>query len=86
MANQVVAVREVGEADGASASGLVARIENALARGALRDAASAWDALPEPAKASSAEWGRKLKTRLAAEEVARRLSSESLAALEAATR
>lgn len=86
MVDRVVTVRAVGERDANSPSGLVARIGTALARGALKDAAGAWDALPEPARRASEAWGQRLKQRIAAEEAAQKLSAEALTALEASTR
>jgi hypothetical protein len=88
MAERVVTVRAVNEPSGGfgGVQGLVARIDDALARGALADAAAAWDALPEPARRLSAEWGRQLKQRLAAETAARALAADAVAALNPTTR
>lgn len=86
MAEGVVAVRPVAEAGTTTVPGLVARIENALERGALQDAAAAWDALPEASRQASEAWGRKLKARAAADAAARTISAEALASLDAAAR
>ncbi|HZB37397.1 MAG TPA: hypothetical protein VE443_05270 [Beijerinckiaceae bacterium] len=86
MAEGIVTVRPLGDPATDTAPGLVARIQNALARGALSDAAKAWDALPEPARRTGEEFGRKLKARAAAEDAARAVSNQALAALDASTR
>lgn len=86
MAEGVVAVRPLTEAGSTSTPGLVARIEGALDRGALQEAAAAWDALPEPSRQASDVWGRKLKTRIAADDATKKLSAAALASLEAAAR
>jgi hypothetical protein len=64
----------------------VARIEAALSRGDVQDAAAAFAILPEPARASAGEWGRRLEQRAAAEAAARAVSAEAVAALTPATR
>lgn len=86
MADQVVTVRPIQDAGSTSPASLVARIEDALSRGALKDAAAAWDALPEPARRMSEAWGQRLKQTIAADDAAQRLSTEALSALEASTR
>ena len=86
MADQVVTVRAVSDAGGNDAPSLVARIQTALANGSLRDAAAAWDALPEPARRLSDDWGRRLKQQLAAEEAVQKIADRALSALDATTR
>jgi predicted nucleic acid-binding Zn-ribbon protein len=86
MADKVVTVRTVNEPAEAGVPGTVARIEDALARGSLRDAAEAFEALPEPARQASAEWGQRLQQRAAAEAAARTVAADSVAALDQATR
>jgi hypothetical protein len=86
MLDKVVTVRAVGDEMGTDPASLVARIEDALSRDAFADAAAVWDALPEPARAKSQEWGAKLKQRAAAEAASRRIYAEALSALEASTR
>jgi hypothetical protein len=86
MAEGIVTVRPMGETGSTATPALVARIENALDRGAVGEAAAAWDALPEPARRLSEDWARKLKARAAAEDAARSISTEALAALDVATR
>jgi len=78
-----VTVRAVGDGSGRDVPGLVQRIETALARGALPEAAAAWDSLPEAPKALSADWGTRLKSRIAADNAAQALGADSLAALDA---
>jgi hypothetical protein len=86
MADRVVTVRAIDDPASNAVPAVVTRIENALARGALADAAAAWDSLPEPARQMSAAWGQRLKARVAAEQAARAIASDSVAALNAAPR
>lgn len=86
MADRIVTVRDVGETGGTDVGAQVSRIEKALSREALGEAAAAWDGLPEDAKRLSAEWGQRLKQRAAAEEAARRISTEALSAIDASLR
>jgi hypothetical protein len=86
MAEGVVTVRPIGKTDANTTPGALSRIDDALARGAFKEAAAGWDALPEPARQISADWGRKLKARAAAEDATRTLSSQALAAAGAPTR
>ena len=86
MAEGIVTIRPVGEPGSNTVPSLVARIDDALGRGALAEAAVAWDALPEPARRAQEDFGRRLKARAAAEDAARAISNQALAALDAATR
>jgi hypothetical protein len=86
MADKVVSVRAVNEPAEAGVPGAVARIEDALARGSFADAAAAYQALPEPARQASAEWGQRLRQRAAAEAAARTVTADAVAALDQATR
>ncbi len=83
MTDKVVSVRSLGDPNSNAVPDLLARIENALDRGALRDAAAAWDALPEASRRVGEDWGRRLKARVAAEEAARGIASDAIAALNA---
>lgn len=83
---KVVTVRAVGDGSGADLPGLVARIEAALGRGAVGEAAAAWERLPEAARRSTAAWGERLKGRAAADDAARRIGAQALAGLETVTR
>ncbi|WP_375458629.1 COG4223 family protein [uncultured Enterovirga sp.] len=82
---RVVTVRAVGDGSGSDLPGLVARIEASLARGSLAPAAAAWEQLPNEAKAMSSDWGSRLKTRVAADQAAKSISSAALASLDTAT-
>ncbi|HVL73698.1 MAG TPA: hypothetical protein VM434_17655 [Beijerinckiaceae bacterium] len=79
MAEGVVTVRPV---DGAPAAGpveAVGRIEAALVKGDLREAAQAWQTLPEGARQLSQDWARRLEARIAAEEAAQAVAAQALA-------
>ena len=86
LADDLVTVRSVADTGGNNPASLVARINGALARGALRDAAAAWDALPESARRTSEDWGRRLKQRVAAEDASQTFSERAAATLDASTR
>ena len=83
---KIVTVQAIGDGSGEDVPGLVGRIESSLGRGAVADAKAAWDKLPEEKRRLSAAWGTKLAARAAAEDAARRIGAQSLAALDAATR
>jgi hypothetical protein len=83
MAGEVVTVRPVGEGTGTDVESSVARIEAALRRGAIAEAAAAFDALPEAARAPVEAFGRKLRERAAAETAAGQVSAAALSALSA---
>jgi hypothetical protein len=85
MADKVVTIRPVNAPDSTSASGLVARIEQALARGDVGDAAKAWEALPEPARRMSEDWGRQAKARADADAAAQAIAADALSALNRTT-
>ncbi|HEX2146181.1 MAG TPA: mitofilin family membrane protein, partial [Pseudorhizobium sp.] len=61
----VVKVRRTGETDGTAPEAIVSRIEGALRSSDLKGAASAWEALPEQAKAVSGDFKQALDARLA---------------------
>jgi hypothetical protein len=86
MMDKVVTVRPIDETGTEGVPGGLARIDEALARGTLKEAAAAWDALPEPARRASEDFARRLKQRAAADEAARTLSAEALSGLEASSR
>lgn len=83
-AQNLVKVSRTGAASGPDADAGSARIEADLKRGALGAAAAGWDALPEASRTRSADWGGRLKARLAAEKAARTIQTEAVAALAAA--
>jgi hypothetical protein len=86
MMDKVVTVRAVGDPQATDVASVVSRIDDALARGAVSDAAAAWDALPEAARNQSQAWGAKLKARAAADAAAQRIFSEAMSALDASMR
>jgi hypothetical protein len=86
MLDKVVTVRAVGDPKSTDVASLVARIEDALARDAVGEAAEAWEALPEPGRQVAPDWGAKLKQRAAAEAAAQKVYADALSALEASTR
>ncbi|MBZ6075735.1 COG4223 family protein [Microvirga puerhi] len=81
MTEKVVTVRPVNDAAAAGVPGLVARIDNALARGDMAQAAGAWRSLPEPSRRLSEDWGHQVKARADAEAAAQAASDEALSAL-----
>ncbi|WP_128564821.1 COG4223 family protein, partial [Methylobacterium crusticola] len=91
MAESIVSVRKVGtggsgpgtapQADADPTEAGVAKVQDALDRGAIPDAAAAFDALPEAARREGAAFGERLKARAAAGEAARTRLSASFAAL-----
>ena len=86
MLDKVVTVRAVGDPTSTDVASLVARIEDALARDAVGEAAEAWEALPETGRQVAPDWGAKLKQRAAAEAAAQKVYADALSALEASTR
>jgi hypothetical protein len=85
LADKVVTIRPV-EQSGGDVQAQVQQIEAALRRGAFGEAATAFDALPEPARRTAESFGARLKQRAAAEAAARALATDTLSALDAATR
>ncbi len=76
----------MGDPESTGAASVVARIENALERGTVGDAATAWDTLPEQARQVAPDFGAKLKQRAAAEAAAQKIYTDALSSLEASTR
>ncbi len=85
MADRVVTVRPVNGQDTTGVSALVARIRQALERGDVVEAAAAWDALPEPSRRLSEEWGRQVKAVAGAHQAVQGLSADALATLNRTT-
>jgi hypothetical protein len=81
MMEQVVTVRRVNEPGSAGVSSLIARIEQALERGNVAEAVAAWEALPEPARRTSEEWGRQAKAVAEANQASQAIAANALAAL-----
>ncbi|MFE1598591.1 COG4223 family protein [Methylobacterium sp. ID0610] len=94
MAGSIVSVRkadEGGAAAGPAAGGdpteaAVAKVQDALDRGALAEAVAAFDAMPEAARKEAASFGERLKARAAAGEAARTRLAASFAAVSGAAR
>jgi hypothetical protein len=85
MADRVVTVRPVNEPGSTGVPAIVARIRQALERGDVVEAAAAWDALPEPARRLSEEWGRQVKAVAEAHRAAQGISADALATLNRTT-
>ncbi|EIM25273.1 hypothetical protein [Microvirga lotononidis] len=85
MADRVVTVKPVNEQGTTGVSALVVRIRQALERGDVVEAATAWDALPEPSRRLSEEWGRQVKAVAEAHRAAQAISSDALATLNRTT-
>jgi hypothetical protein len=66
-AKSLVKVRPAGPVEGDTVSAIVSRVEAALKSGALEEAYSQWETLPESAKSVSADWAARLKMRIDAE-------------------
>ncbi|MBS7697148.1 hypothetical protein [Chelatococcus sp. YT9] len=76
--NRLVRIRTVG---GDAVTDGVAAVNTALARGDGAAALTAWQALPESARKTSAPWGAALERHVAAEGAAQTLSDETVTAL-----
>jgi len=81
MADRVVTIRPVGEADGTGVPATLARIDRALGRGNVGEAVAAWQSLPEPSRRLSEEWGRSAKAVAEAEAAAQAVADDALSAL-----
>nr|WP_246529582.1 mitofilin family membrane protein [Microvirga zambiensis] len=85
MADRVVTVRPVNEPGSTGTPALVARIRQALERGDVAEAATAWEALPEPSRRLSEDWGRQVKAVAQAQQAAQAVSTDALATLNRTT-
>lgn len=85
MADRVVTVRPVNEPGSTGTPALVARIRQALERGDVAEAAAAWEALPEPSRRLSEDWGRQVKAVAQAQQAAQAVSTDALATLNRTT-
>ncbi|MFC6051007.1 translation initiation factor 2, partial [Methylobacterium hispanicum] len=87
MADSIVQVRRVDAppASGGRPAGEnpVEKVQAALDRGALQDAVTAFEGLPQEAKAEAGPFGEKLKARNAAAQAARALLSDAFKTLPA---
>ncbi len=68
-AKSLVKVKPIGAIEGSSIDAVLSRIGASLSSGALADANSEWQSLPDVAKAVSAEWQKDLEARLAANQL-----------------
>ncbi len=68
-AMSLVKVRPVGNVEGEGADAKIARMEDKLQNGDLKGAALEWDALPEPARTSSADYKKSLDARIQVEDL-----------------
>jgi hypothetical protein len=80
-ASHLVRVRSAGEKQGSDPAALASQIQAALDRGDLNRARDLWTKLPDRAKARSQDWARALEARVAADNAAQGLASESIARL-----
>jgi hypothetical protein len=80
-ASHLVRVRSAGEKQGGDPAALASQIQAALDRGDFNRAHDLWTKLPDRAKARSQDWARSLEARLAADNAAQSLASESIARL-----
>jgi hypothetical protein len=85
MADKVVTVKPVEAPETAGVTSVVGQIEQALARGDVAAAVSAWEALPEPSRRLSEAWGRQAKARAQADAAAQTIVSDAVAALNTRT-
>ncbi|WP_425374937.1 COG4223 family protein, partial [Methylobacterium segetis] len=84
MADSIIQVRKVDAPPAEAAGGdPAAKVQAALDRGALREAAQAFDAMPEDARAQAGGFGPKLKARAAAAQGAQALLSDAFKSLPA---
>lgn len=81
MADRVVTIRAVDEPGATDVPSLIARIEQALERGNVQEAVSAWEALPEPARRLSDEWAARAKARASADASAQAIANDAVAVL-----
>jgi hypothetical protein len=85
MADRVVTVKPVNEPGSTGVPALVARIRQALERGDVVEAAAAWNALPEPSRRLSEDWGRQVRAVAEAHQAAQAISADALATLNRTT-
>ncbi|GBU19398.1 MULTISPECIES: translation initiation factor 2 [Methylobacterium] len=83
MAESIVQIRKVDApaTESGSEPDPAARVQSALDRGALAEAATAFDALPEAARTEAAAFGARLKARAAAASAAAGLSADAFKAI-----
>jgi len=76
---KLLRARPAGDTDGTTLPDLVARIQAGLNGGNLPRAIAAWELLPQPAKAISADWAAAAKARQAADAAAQAILADALA-------
>ncbi|WP_112661815.1 COG4223 family protein [Microvirga flavescens] len=79
--DKVVTIRAVNAPDASGVPALVSRIEDALAQGDVVKAVAVWEALPEPSRRLSEEWGRLARQRAQADAAAKAVAADALAGL-----
>ncbi|WP_052699987.1 mitofilin family membrane protein [Martelella endophytica] len=79
-AKGLVSVRPVGDVEGEGTPAIVARIENDLNQGRLKDAASEWQSLPQDGKDVSAQFDKALQARIKADDLVSETLSKALGA------
>ncbi len=84
-AMSIVKVRRVGEVEGDTPEAIVARMEQSLQNGDLAGALREWQTLPEPAKAVSGDYSKKLDARMKVEDLVGGTLSRALSGTKAGT-
>ncbi|MET1415786.1 hypothetical protein ABVF61_26185 [Roseibium sp. HPY-6] len=82
-ARSIVAVRGPGDADGTGPEASLRRMENAVSNGNLEGAISAYQDLPDAAKAAGSEWIARAQARVEVDSLTDKASQEVLNALAA---
>lgn len=82
-ARSIVAVRGPGDADGTGPEASLRRMENAVSNGNLEGAISAYQDLPDAAKAAGSEWVARAQARVEVDNLTDKASQEVLNALAA---
>jgi hypothetical protein len=80
-ASHLVRIRSAGEKQGSDAAALASQIQAALDRGDLNRAHDLWTKLPDPAKARGQDFAHALAARIAADNAAQSVASDSIARL-----
>lgn len=86
MSERVIRIRPRENANATDIVSVTNRIEAALDRGSFTAAADQWNSLPEPARQSSAEWGKRINDRANVTRALQSLGEKTVSALEASTK
>lgn len=86
MSERVIRIRPRENANATDIVSVATRIEAALDRGSFTEAADQWNALPEPARQLSAEWGKRINDRANVAKALQSLGEKTVSALEASTK